>query len=78
MRDTKRQNRRLSERDHVSKYRDSFDEERFNVEDDFMHDVFKALVPVVMKYKRRLDGDPISVLERQIDSIIWYLEDEIN
>ena len=68
-------NRRLHEDKYINDFYRSYDEEQFDLEDDFTHDAFNALYHVVKKYKRLMDGDPLDVLNKQIDFIITRLED---
>lgn len=70
-------NRRLYEKDYVNNFHNSYDEDQFDLEDDFTHDAFNALYHVVKKYKRLMDGDPLDVLNKKIDFIIDRLEEVI-
>ena len=46
-----------------------------DLEYDFIHDAFNALYPVIKRYKRLMDRDPLDVLNKQIDFIITRLEE---
>lgn len=68
-------NRRFREEEYVSDFYHTYDEEQFELEDDFTHDAFNALYPVVKKYKRLMDNDPLVFLRKQIEFITDRLDE---
>lgn len=68
-------NRRLHEYEHVNDFYRTYDEEQFDLEDDFIHDAFNALYPVVKKHRRLMDSDPLDILNKQIKFITRRLEE---
>ena len=55
---------------------EDFDQHMWEIEDDFVHDVYGALVPVMRAYGRKRGVDPIKLLDRRIGEIIWRFRDE--
>ena len=55
---------------------EDFDQRMWEIEDDFVHDVYGALVPVMRAYSRKRGVDPIKLLDRHIDEVIWRFMDE--
>ena len=55
---------------------EDFDQRMWEIEDDFVHDVYDALVPVMRTYSRKRGVDPIKLLDRHIDEVIWRFMDE--
>ena len=55
---------------------EDFDQRMWEIEDDFVHDVYGALVPVMRTYGRKRGVDPIKLLDRHIGEIIWRFRDE--
>ena len=50
-----------------------------DIEEDFKHDVYKALLPVIKEYFMRSHRvDPIRLLDRNIEEIIFRLDDQFN
>lgn len=63
--------RRLYEDENYSDY-------MFDIEDDFQHDVYRALAPIIRSYSRKRGVDPIELLDHCIDTIILRLEEEFS
>lgn len=50
----------------------------FDIENDFQHDVYRALAPVIRSYSRKRGVDPIELLDRYMDTIVLRLEEEFS
>ena len=57
---------------------EDFDQRMWEIEDDFVHDVYGALAPVIRSYSRKRGVDPIELLDHCIDTIILRLEEEFS
>ena len=57
---------------------ENYNDRMFDIVEDFKHDVYKALIPVMREYTMRNIVDPVRLLDRHIDEIIYRLDDEFN
>ena len=56
---------------------ENYSDHMFDIEDDFQHDVYRALLPIMIKYGRKHGVDPIELLDRHMEEIIYHLDDEL-
>lgn len=48
-----------------------------DIEDEFKHDVYIALLPIMKEYSRKRGVNPLRLLKRHIEEIIYHLDDEL-
>ena len=54
---------------------ENYDDYRFDIEDNFQHDLYNAIIPVMRRYSRKRGVDPFELLDRYIDITILRLKD---